>query len=203
MYEPPSRKEYLPHDRYVDEPTPPPSVLPPTASEPTRNKYYKYSASSTTTTTNAHNRPEREVLLAPFPTDGIQHQKPNQVDGPPKHLGQLLASFDENTGRGDEEPYVARKEVNSALATNKGIPVVEPKAPTKNIAGPPVYYPPGQELFAKSEAEAAWRAKGGWAKGSGKYEYEAESKSKSASKSGAAVVPVCLPLCCAMPCTIM
>lgn len=45
--------------------------------------------------------------------------------------------------------------------------------------------------------------KGGQAKGSGKYEYEAESKSKSASKSGAAVVPVCLPLCCAMPCSIM
>lgn len=44
---------------------------------------------------------------------------------------------------------------------------------------------------------------GGYAKGSGKYEYEAESKSKSASKSGAAVVPVCLPLCCAMPCSIM
>lgn len=139
-----------------------------------------------------------------------------------------------------------RKEVNTALASNQNIPVVEPKAPSKNIAGSPVYYPPGQELFAKSEAQAAWRAqvsknkrsfhvfislygifskihlklndkltknssislhfyelKGGYAKGSGKYEYEAESKSKSASKSGAAVVPVCLPLCCAMPCSIM
>lgn len=49
--------------------------------------------------------------------------------------------------------------MNTALASNKNIPVVEPKAPTKNIAGPPVYYPPGQELFAKSEAQAAWRAK--------------------------------------------
>lgn len=46
-------------------------------------------------------------------------------------------------------------------------------------------------------------SQGGYAKGSGKYEYEAESKSKKSSKSGAAVVPVCLPLCCAMPCTIM
>lgn len=51
-----------------------------------------------------------------------------------------------------------RKEVNTALATNKNIPVVEAKVPTKNIAGPPVYYPPGQELFGKSEAQAAWRA---------------------------------------------
>lgn len=128
-----------------------------------------------------------------------------------------------------------RKEVNTALAS-KNAPVIEnmQKAPTKNIAGPPVYYPPGKELFQKSEASAAWRAgvciisissylclhteikpciilfslfvidrQGGYGKGSGKYEYEAESKSKSASKSGAAVVPVCLPLCCAMPCTIM
>lgn len=52
-----------------------------------------------------------------------------------------------------------RKEVNTALTTNKSQPIVEPKAATKNIAGPPVYYPPGQELFAKSEAQAAWRAK--------------------------------------------
>jgi hypothetical protein len=35
------------------------------------------------------------------------------------------------------------------------------------------------------------------------YEYEKESKSKSNSSGGAAVVPVCLPLCCAMPCVIM
>lgn len=117
----------------------------------------------------------------------------------------------------DDEPYVPRKEVNTALAT-------------KNVAGPPVYYPPGKELFAKSEAQAALRARvstrsisqandwqilrvifvnifilfqGGYGKGSGKYEYEAESKGKTASKSGAAVVPVCLPLCCAMPCSIM
>lgn len=47
------------------------------------------------------------------------------------------------------------------------------------------------------------RIQGGYAKGSGAYEYEAMSKEKSSSKSGAAVVPVCLPLCCAMPCTIM
>jgi len=44
---------------------------------------------------------------------------------------------------------------------------------------------------------------GRWAKGSGMYEYESGSKSKTKTKSGGAVVPVCLPLCCAMPCSIM
>lgn len=51
-----------------------------------------------------------------------------------------------------------RKEVNTALASNKNVAIVDPKVPTKNVVGPPVYYPPGKELFAKSEAQAAWRA---------------------------------------------
>ncbi|XP_031630790.1 uncharacterized protein LOC116345506 isoform X2 [Contarinia nasturtii] len=164
---------------------------PPPPPEPKTEKYYKYS--STTTTTNTHNRPEREPILGPFPTDGI-HQ--TQVDEPPKNLNQLMATFEEENVNVDEEPYVPRKEINTALATNKN-------APSKNVTGAPVYYPPGKELFAKSEAQGALRAGGGFGKGSGKYEYEAESKSKKASKSGGAVVPVCLPLCCAMPCSIM
>lgn len=95
---------------------------------------------------------------------------------------------------------------------------------SKNVSGPPVYYPPGHEMFAKKEESAAAYSaqvcikfslssppvifilnwfQGGYMKASGKYEYEAESKSKTKSSSGAAVVPVCLPLCCAMPCVIL
>lgn len=44
---------------------------------------------------------------------------------------------------------------------------------------------------------------GQWEKGKGMYEYEKGSKSSQKQTSGKAVVPVCLPLCCAMPCTIM
>lgn len=44
---------------------------------------------------------------------------------------------------------------------------------------------------------------GGMYKAKAKYEYEAKSKSKHKESSGKAVVPVCLPVCCAMPCTIM
>lgn len=59
--------------------------------EPTTTSY-KY-ATTQSTTTNVNRLPEREPLLSrPFPTDGLE---PTQVDGqPPKHLGQLLASFD-------------------------------------------------------------------------------------------------------------
>jgi hypothetical protein len=49
--------------------------------------------------------------------------------------------------------------VNTSLATGKAVAIVEPKVPTKNIAGPPVYYPPGHELFSKNEqSAAAWKA---------------------------------------------
>lgn len=106
MYEPPNGREYLPHDRYVNDVPVDQSPSPP-HHEPTTNKYYKYS--STSTTTNTHDkrhggpRPDHEPLLAPFPTDGIPQQPSSQVDGPPKHLGQLLASFDEVNARAIEK----------------------------------------------------------------------------------------------------
>lgn len=96
MYEPPSGREYLPHDRYVtDQRNVPIEPSQPQHNEPTTNKYYKYSSTSTSTTNRHGPGPERETLLAPFPIDGIPQQPTSQVDGPPKHLGQLLASFDE------------------------------------------------------------------------------------------------------------
>ncbi|XP_038119864.1 uncharacterized protein LOC6045464 [Culex quinquefasciatus] len=183
---------------------------------------YKYSSTTTNATRNLYPPPEeREPLLQPFPTDGMVPQ--NEVDGsPPKRVEDLMATLGENgqvtyitqhhthntsnthhhNGNGPRkhrEPSPPAKLVEEPLDSK-----VVPVANSKNVAGPPVYYPPGHEMFAKKESEAAaWRAQGEYAKASGKYMYEAESKSKTTSKSGAAVVPVCLPLCCAMPCSIM
>lgn len=82
--------------------------------------------------------------------------------------------------------------------------VQKKEPPTKNVSGPPVYYPPGHEMFLKKEeGGGGWRAQGEYAKGSGKYMYEAESGSKTTTKKGMAVVPVCLPLCCGLPCTLL
>lgn len=79
---------------------------------------------------------------------------------------------------------------------------------SKNITGPPVYYPPNHELFSSKEEGSGYRAQvrvisskkylnsdkfhlqGGYARAKGSYAYESESKSKSKSKSGAAVVPL-------------
>lgn len=47
--------------------------------------------------------------------------------------------------------------METAVATGKSSAVVA--TPSKNVAGPPVYYPPGHEMFArKEESGAAYRA---------------------------------------------
>ena len=47
---------------------------------------------------------------------------------------------------------------------------------------------------------------GGKGKAKGEYSYKSKSKEKSSEgegKQGAAVIPICLPMCCAAPCVIM
>ncbi|XP_053672786.1 uncharacterized protein LOC128723100 [Anopheles nili] len=188
---------------------------PPGAGSPPTTVTYKYSSTTTNATRNLYPPPaEREPLLQPFPTDGIDR---NDVDGnPPRRLDDLMATFGEDgqiiyqskTTSQTDGPRRTSPDMNGTGPKPVDDGMDKKAAPnqlsSKNIAGPPVYYPPGHEMFAKKEMEAGgWRAQGEYAKASGKYKYEAESKSKSSSKSGAAVVPVCLPLCCAMPCSIM
>lgn len=189
-------------------------TYPPRDPQPT-TVTYKYSSTTSNATRNIYPPPsEREPLLQPFPTDGIPQ---SEIDGnPPKRVEDLMATLGENgqitymskhthhsqNGTGPKkhrEPSPPKVTVVEEPLDSKNVSIS-----SKNVAGPPVYYPPGHEMFAKKESEAAaWRAQGEYAKASGKYMYEAESKSKTTSKSGAAVVPVCLPLCCAMPCSIM
>ncbi|XP_046393192.1 extensin isoform X2 [Ischnura elegans] len=151
----------------------------------------------------------------PFPVDETDTLPSPQQ--PPKRLDDLMASFGDTS---PIEPPQQRPEPHPVTTTRYTVeekvaspppPVSEgngvgPKAAgtraapspdrpkTTNIAGPPVYYPPGVEMFAKKDAPVQAKMK------------ESESSSKGESKSGAAgaaVVPVCLPLCCAMPCVIM
>ncbi|XP_018323365.1 uncharacterized protein LOC108735738 [Agrilus planipennis] len=171
---------------------------------------HKYISHTTDTYKSGYPKsPESEPLLRPqpFPT--------TEIDGPPKKLDDLMATIGNeppdsplNAGfKAHEAEIVQQKKVEHLKQQAEEKPPKEkPKnlPATKNITGPPVYYPPGHEMFAKKEeASASMRAEGGMAQAGGKYAYEAESKSKSKSKSGAAIVPVCLPLCCGLPCVIL
>ncbi|XP_046992086.1 leucine-rich repeat extensin-like protein 5 isoform X1 [Schistocerca americana] len=204
------------------EPNPPPTVI-----------TYKYSSHSSHNTTNKyppHPHPEEQqpLLPRPFPTSSPGPDYPPNGQ-PPKRLDDLMASFSDTEADISPHPkhYNVEKQMTASPAhppggpadtnavavvtpTQQNVKVEETKAKTEikarertvNKPGPPVFYPPGVELFSKKEESMAM-ASGRRAKGKYKYEAESYSKSKSSSSGGAAVVPVCLPLCCAMPCVIM
>lgn len=185
---------------------------------PGNTTVYKFS-NTTTTVPPSKNPEDHEVLLPkPFPTGGVQvvypvNAKPSgptaDQQGPPARLEDLMASFSDSEREVLEDIEKKEKQQKKdSPAVKKEVdflPHTPPKVKSKNIAGPPVYYPPGSAEFTKKEESGAAmsQSSGGWQKASAKYEYEASSKSKSKSSSGAAVVPVCLPLCCALPCVIM
>ncbi|XP_021925255.1 mucin-5AC-like isoform X2 [Zootermopsis nevadensis] len=192
----------------VTEPPPPP---PPTV---ITYKYSSHSSHSSSSKFPVQPEEQQPLLPRPFPTP-----TPNTNNQPPKRLDDLMASFSdtESTHHYPPEKHTHQSPVPYSEGST-GVAVVTPtpnatvvaaatsaatsdRPKTKNITGPPVYYPPGVELFAKKEESMAMQGK----KASGSYEYEhaKESKSKNGSSGGAAVVPVCLPLCCAMPCVIM
>ncbi|XP_055837884.1 putative uncharacterized protein DDB_G0285119 [Episyrphus balteatus] len=164
------------------------------------NVTYNYSSS----TINSRRGPNYDSPTSqppPFPVDGIVY--PDTTGRPPAKLNDLLDSLGEDNvdSKLVDTTHRPKREIETALATTN-----QQTIPSVNKAGPAVYYPPGHDWLAKKEesmAAGGYSASGKYAKASGMYEYESGYKSKSSSKSGAAVVPVCLPLCCAMPCSIM
>ena len=69
------------------------------------------------------------------------------------------------------------------------------------------FHNPG-DLFTKNKEdvkarEAELSAQGQYFSASYAAERGARSKEESGEKGGAAVIPICLPLCCAAPCVIM
>lgn len=132
--------------------------------------------------------------------------------GPGSHPVQPVRSvrIDDNVTNLDESSeLIQRKNVTQYQnpAYNKqDQPLLEP---TRNMQGPPVFYPPGQ-MFTRTEQDSMKQEMEG-GKGKGKMKMERSHKEKEKMKSkhsekggeGAVPVPVCLPVCCAAPCTIM
>ncbi|XP_017775562.1 PREDICTED: E3 SUMO-protein ligase SIZ1 [Nicrophorus vespilloides] len=183
---------------YPQNPSPNPEV----------NVTYKYKSTSNTTNTYRGQRPDEQYENAPL----LPRKFPTDENGPPRKLDELMANIGQeppnspyNAGwHAHEEELAQQRKIDTLKAQSEKKEEKKDVPRTKNVTGPPVYYPPGHEMFAmKEEGGGAWRAEGAMAKERGMYKYEAESKSKSKSSSGAAVVPICLPLCCGLPCSII
>ena len=144
-----------------------------------------------------------------YGSDGAHKSVPY---GPGSHPVQPVRSvrIDDNvTSIRDEESseLIHRKNVtqyqNPAYGNNKEQPLLEP---SRNVQGPPVFYPPGP-MFNRTEEETMKQDD----KGKGKLKMEKKQKDGEKKKSkhsekggeGAVPVPVCLPVCCAAPCSIM
>lgn len=166
-------------------------------------------------------RPKNETL--PFPnTSPIKGVGENKI---PRRVDDLMNSFsDSEDGPGhprhsphrgdpaDQQPLLPQNSQIVVKADADAKALAEAKAEpkrelTKNKAGPPVYYPPGHELFHETMHTMTLR-EGGGRRGKAKWRMERsagykESSSHSETKGGMTMVPVCLPLCCGAACVVM
>ena len=209
---------------YTNEPAPPAPSKSPDLSQPSYyTKYNSVKQVNTTTTTN--NR------TVPFPNQPTARSPTPQ--SPPKQIDELMSEFHEFDSvhkGGSPTPAMFFKPGNSTVEVTElpdeppnqvrldPTPVVrEPTPPKADPApavpkGPQIYYPPGAE-FSKAEPTPRPVADGGSmslaeADGKGKAKasrarWERESGQEGDKQQGAAVIPICLPLCCAAPCVIL
>ncbi|XP_068624708.1 uncharacterized protein [Battus philenor] len=162
--------------------------------------------------------PQRQSSPSPFPRP---HTPSPSEQQPPKRLDDLLADFPEARFP-TQTDGVRRREIRETRETRDSSRSGPTPSPTptpstalkpapvgssKNVAGPAVYYPPGHTPFAKKEVAgyqaSSMQGGGAYASARGMYEYESGSRSKEKHYEKKTAVPVCLPLCCAMPCVIM
>jgi hypothetical protein len=188
-----------------------------------RNKKVKY---YTSTTTRTETKEGRDNIIRRFPSESNMME----MRGPPQRLDELLATFDESyvetskivgDGGGPHKSHPYGPGTRPVEQPQRVVRIDESRnvesevsrrnvAATNNVSGPPVYYPAREDQVYKSTVGASEEAemKGkGKAKSKMERQYKEKEKSKSSHKEkgggGALPVPVCLPVCCAAPCTIM
>jgi len=212
---------------YTDQPTSPalnqPSFSPPPSTTPEPNYYAKYSSTKQQTTRSQDTR-----TAVPFPHQSAHSPTPQN---PPKRVDELMSEFQEFDSvhkGGSPTPAMFCKPSNSTLEVTElpdGPPLqarLEPEIrkpdsppaavqPPPSKEGPKVYYPPGSE-FTKAEptprpaADCGSMSLEGGGKGKAKASRERAERGRyedGENKQGAAVIPICLPLCCAAPCVIL
>jgi len=127
--------------------------------------------------------------------------------------------------------YNADHEEENRIMSRREPSPVKPAVKQPSTDGPAIYYPPG-ELFSSTRIDGAGNGSSaeicanpppgdadvtlanatmdtsassrGRAKARADYGYKEKGRYEDgSSKQGAAVVPICLPLCCAAPCVIL
>jgi len=166
--------------------------------------------------------PSPQPTAVPFPSSSARPPTPQM---PPKRVEELMSEFQEfdSTHGGSVSPAPAPFSVRPAAAQPRQhghVTVTEledeppklqpspPRKPAASTPGPDVYYPPEftntspPAVVATQEVHPV--ADGGSLALERKGRREKERRrEEGGDKQGAAVIPICLPLCCAAPCVIM
>ena len=163
--------------------------------------------------------PSPQHTAVPFPSSSARPPTPQM---PPKRVEELMSEFqefDSNHG-GSVSPAPAPFTVRPAAQPRQHghVTVTEledeppkpqpspPRKPAASTPGPDVYYPPEftnaspPAVIATQEVHPV--ADGGSLALERKGRRE-RRREDGGDKQGAAVIPICLPLCCAAPCVIM
>ena len=157
----------------------------------------------------------------PFPSSTARPPTPQM---PPKRVDELMSEFHEfdsvhggsvspapapfSTRPAAPHPHVTVTELEDEPPRPAPAPV---RAPAPTTPGPEVYYPPGSSSFQPrpaavvAEQQAHPVADGGSLALDRKRRErdKRRDREEGGDKQGAAVIPICLPLCCAAPCVIM
>ena len=165
--------------------------------------------------------PSPQPTAVPFPSSSARPPTPQM---PPKRVEELMSEFHEfdSTHGGSVSPTPAPFSVRPAGQPRQHghVTVTEledeppklqpspPRKPAPSTPGPDVYYPPEftntspPAVVATQEVHPV--ADGGSLALERKSRRERERRREEVGdKQGAAVIPICLPLCCAAPCVIM
>lgn len=141
----------------------------------------------------------------------LPRRNPGPDSNIPKKPDELLTSLGQEVDQ-REMARITQEESVSRSQAEMMKPSLEPeqeaREPTKPKPGPPVYYPT-QDLFTQTGKDVETK-EGELGGQQGQYfsaayarEKGSSSKQESGEKGGAAVIPICLPLCCAAPCVIL
>jgi len=187
--------------------------------------YTKYNSSKSTSRSQTDSNPPPVA----FPSQAARSPTPQM---PPKRIDELMSEFHEfdsvHSGGSPTPPMFSKPKPNNSTVVVTELPdeppqhvkldptphVREPsppKAAPSGPKGPDVYYPPGSEFTKAAPAPVVHPTGDG-----GSMSLETKSRGKDrekgkyhdhggdgGDKQGAAVIPICLPLCCAAPCVIM
>ena len=196
-----------------------PMVGPPGSYQP-----FSYTDTEPHHSPSPHPEPHRspEPPSVPFPSSSARPPTPQM---PPKRVEELMSEFHEfdSSHGGSVSPVPApfcrpapRQHVTvteledepprAAPAPRRPSPPRAPAAP-----GPEIYYPPGADFHRPAAVIATQEvrpvADGGTLalerKRGRDARREERRREEGGDKQGAAVIPICLPLCCAAPCVIM